>query len=75
MKRTDASRDRAPWLIIAMALAMLLFPHGADSADSKKTATALTGDRIELQGKQYCLADIDAPEPAQQCTLGERQTV
>ncbi len=69
MKRYDASRHRAPWLTIVMASAMLLFPHGADSADSKKTATALTGDRIELQGKQYCLADIDAPEPAQQCTL------
>lgn len=69
MKRDDASRNWAPWPFIALISALLLLPLHPVSADSKTTAKAITGDRIELAGKQYCLAEIDAPEPAQQCTL------
>jgi len=69
MNRDHTPRLRAPWPIIALSSAILLLPHQAISADSKTTAKAITGDRIELAGQQYCLADIDAPEPAQQCTL------
>lgn len=69
MKRYDALTFLAPRLIIAMGLALMMLPTQAVLADSKSTAKAITGDKIELAGKQYCLADIDAPEPAQQCTL------
>lgn len=50
------------------ALFVTLPPQPA-AAESKNTAKAITGDKIELAGKRYCLADIDAPEPTQQCTL------
>ena len=42
---------------------------GAVAAADSGTAQALAGDIIELGGKRYCLAGIDAPEKAQTCTF------
>jgi len=69
MTRYDALTFRAPWPIITICSALMILSVEPVSADSKSTAKAITGDKIELAGKQYCLANIDAPEPTQQCTL------
>lgn len=70
MKRYDSqvTRSLPLFTIVGILLTAPFLAHTA-AADSPKTATAITGDTIELAGKQYCLADIDAPEPMQQCTL------
>ena len=63
-KRSDTA------LVIALVgFAVLATATTGVSAADKAAATALSGDRLTLSGKQYCLFGIDAPEPGQQCTL------
>ncbi|MCG8545080.1 MAG: thermonuclease family protein [Alphaproteobacteria bacterium] len=56
--------------VITLAGFAVLATAAADaSATDEAAATALSGDRLALSGKQYCLFGIDAPEPGQQCKL------
>lgn len=59
---------RAITVAMAASIALALFAGPAQAADSG-TASAISGDTIELAGTRYCLAGIDAPETGQTCTF------
>ena len=51
------------------AMAVLAAAATNGPAADEAAAVALSGDRLKVAGKTYCLFGIDAPESGQQCTL------
>jgi endonuclease YncB( thermonuclease family) len=67
---------RAIGLILGLPMCRMAIVAGALAVSTMATAhepgvkaSAITGDKIDLAGKKYCLYGIDAPETGQLCKL------
>ena len=57
--------------VLAIAFAAAV-PLGTAAAEFRGTPEVLEGDVIEIAGRPFALAGIDAPDPGQRCLLKDR---